>query len=616
MNARTVLRSLFAMVIGMAILLLLLSLLLAACAPGALSRATPTAAQNTITDYAALVEAFKAQGIAAEPGEEIFDPVFSVKERFLNLPRARLQVMEYPTEADAQAQASKISSDGFQVGNSAVDWVDAPHLYRVNRLIVLYVGRDKTTLDLLQRVLGRQFAGAPPDQPTRTIVYAPTVAPPTPAPTLNVAPDLRTPTMIPPDMAQATIAARATAAPFPTANEVAITPGQPARAIARRDGLSFSLELPKDNYLAGEGAQARLMLRNDGAETLFIGVGHDLAQLILLDEQGHEPPPYPWYSPPRPGVPYLAPLAPGAVITSTMTFHAPPSEPASEHHYVLWAWTQFSRMAPENGNGPDNLWLHLESGPIPLHIAMPAPSQQLSAQLEADRRGWRVKVTDGRGRVPNNPMWGAMEAATYESFYGGPLNENGEGQWSGTWPDHIEGNETIARAWVSAPGYVTAIASVMVPGSRSGKTMFEAQPPPRNIFPSLDAARAAVNLPIAMPKPLPPGAVLDRVEVEDSTYDSNRRTFIWQVYRLAENHWLELTQMNWTEQFESAGWGQARFEAEAQQVTVSGATAYLVKQFDWWILDWKVGEVGFELHAPAQVISREQLLNIAQSVQP
>lgn len=74
--------------------------------------------------------------------------------------------------------------------------------------------------------------------------------------------------------------------------------------------------------------------------------------------------------------------------------------------------------------------------------------------------------------------------------------------------------------------------------------------------------------------------------------------------------------MNWTEQFESAGWGQARYDPEAQVVHVSDATAYLVKQFDWWILDWKVGNIGFELHAPARVVSVDQLLRIAESVQP
>lgn len=175
------------------LLLILMAALFVACAPGAISRATSTAPRNTITDYAALVEAFKAEGTAAQSGEEIPDAVFSIKKRILSLPHARVQVMEYPTEADAQAEAAKISPDGFHVGNWLVDWVDAPHFYRVNRLIVLYVGRDEATLGLLQRVLGRQFAGAPPDQPTPTIVYGPTPAPPTLAPTLNATPDPRTP---------------------------------------------------------------------------------------------------------------------------------------------------------------------------------------------------------------------------------------------------------------------------------------------------------------------------------------------------------------------------------------------------------------------------------------
>jgi hypothetical protein len=599
------------------LLLLLLSSLLAACAPGAISRATPTTARNTITDYAALVEAFKAEGTATQSGEEIADPVFSVKERALDLPNARLQVMEYPTEADAQAAAATISPDGFGVGNATVDWVDAPHLYRVNRLIVLYVGRDKTTLDLLQRVLGRQFAGAPPDQPTPTIVYAPTVAPPTPAPTFNATPDPRTPTMISPDIWEATVSARATTSPFPTAGAVEVKPGAPASVTARRAWLSIRVELPKDNYLAGEGGRAQVTLRNDGQETVWInGTGSQAAQVILLDEQGHQPPPYPWFSAPRPGFAFEGELAPGEVITATINFHGPPLESASSHSYVLWAWTQFSRVAPENGNGPDNLWLHMESGPIPLRISMPNPTQQLIAKLNADRSGWRVKVTDGRGHVPNSPMWGAMEAATYESFYAGPLNEKAEGEWSGTWPDHIEGNETVVRAWVSAPGYVTAIASVMVPGNRSGKTMFEAQPPPRSIFPSVEAAQAALNLPLYKPKQLPPDAALDRVEVEDNVYDHNRNTSVSEIYPSAGNSWLELMQLNSTEEYAGAGWGRARYDPEARQVTVSGSTAYLVKQFDWWILDWKVGNVGFELQAPARVISLEQLLNIAQSVQP
>ncbi len=76
-----------------------------------------------------------------------------------------------------------------------------------------------------------------------------------------------------------------------------------------------------------------------------------------------------------------------------------------------------------------------------------------------------------------------------------------------------------------------------------------------------------------------------------------------------------LEQINSTEQFTSAGWGRARYEAEAQQVTVSGSTGYLVQQLGWWILDWKIGTVGFELRAPVGAVARDELLQMANGIQ-
>jgi hypothetical protein len=38
-------------------------------------------------------------------------------------------------------------------------WISAPHFFRGNRLIVLYVGTDAGVIAPLQRLLGPQFAG-------------------------------------------------------------------------------------------------------------------------------------------------------------------------------------------------------------------------------------------------------------------------------------------------------------------------------------------------------------------------------------------------------------------------------------------------------------------------
>ena len=142
--------------------------------------------------------------------------------------------------------------------------------------------------------------------------------------------------------------------------------------------------------------------------------------------------------------------------------------------------------------------------------------------------------------------------------------------------------------------------------------------PTRQPFASLEAARAAFDLPLYRPGQLPAGAVLDGVQVETRADQDRRWTDVYQSYRLPDDAWLELTQMVTTpaKQYTSARWGQARYAPEARPVTVGETTGYVVQQFGWWILDWKVGDVGFELRAPVLAFSLEELLNIATGVQP
>jgi len=78
-----------------------------------------------------------------------------------------IQVYLYADEAAAQQDAARISADGFEVAQSVddtvaqitIDWVDTPHFFQQEQLIVVYVGEDLRTLDHLETVLGAQFAG-------------------------------------------------------------------------------------------------------------------------------------------------------------------------------------------------------------------------------------------------------------------------------------------------------------------------------------------------------------------------------------------------------------------------------------------------------------------------
>ena len=70
-----------------------------------------------------------------------------------------VQVFEYNSAEDAEADASLVSSDGSSIGTSMPFWVDDPHFYYKEKIIVLYVGDDPAIEELLESVLGRQFAG-------------------------------------------------------------------------------------------------------------------------------------------------------------------------------------------------------------------------------------------------------------------------------------------------------------------------------------------------------------------------------------------------------------------------------------------------------------------------
>jgi len=276
-----------------------------------------------------------------------------------------------------------------------------------DRVLLLSTGQDPALFERMLETL----------RPISTEAPAATSTPATPPPAYATREAAR----------QATIVARATASPFPTAGLAAVQTGQPASATTWRDGLSFQVRLPKDTYLAGEGGQAEVTLRNEGPETVFIRGGLTLFGLALLDERGHGPAPWPWSPMSLPAPPYLRGLEPGQVITETLNFQVPPVEQATGHTYDLWAVTRFSRPSPDSPDGPDNLWLHLETGPIPLQVTPPSPAQRLMAQLQADRDGWHLQVTDGAGDVPLGPLWGQLEAASPNAAMGGlPLRDSAE----------------------------------------------------------------------------------------------------------------------------------------------------------------------------------------------
>ena len=114
---------------------------------------------GSVTDYVSLIDDLRANGATVNPEGEIEQPFFSVTGFSIQVNGASVQVFEYNSAEDAEADASLVSPDGSNIGTSMPFWVDDPHFYYKEKIIVLYVGDDPAIEELLESVLRNQFAG-------------------------------------------------------------------------------------------------------------------------------------------------------------------------------------------------------------------------------------------------------------------------------------------------------------------------------------------------------------------------------------------------------------------------------------------------------------------------
>ena len=114
---------------------------------------------NPIGGHVEFVDALRAAGASVEPSEPITQPFFTPEGNILKVNGADVQVFEYESSEAMEAEASQVAPDGGSIGTTMVSWMDVPHFYKADRIIVLYVGSDTEILSLLEEILGPQFAG-------------------------------------------------------------------------------------------------------------------------------------------------------------------------------------------------------------------------------------------------------------------------------------------------------------------------------------------------------------------------------------------------------------------------------------------------------------------------
>ena len=141
--------------------LVLVLVLLAACGG---ETSAPTATPTSVYDYKSLINDL---GSAGADLDELTS--FSVGARGVAFDGGTVQVYEFPDERAADSEARYVSPDGYNItvpldGDRSKtvhsDWLALPHYYKKGRVIVLYVGDDPSLVELLQGMLGPEFAGA------------------------------------------------------------------------------------------------------------------------------------------------------------------------------------------------------------------------------------------------------------------------------------------------------------------------------------------------------------------------------------------------------------------------------------------------------------------------
>lgn len=101
----------------------------------------------------------KSSGIPTEIGPEISTPYFEEKPRGMKIHGSPVLFLEFDDDADADALAASISSDGRKIGDKAVTEKGTPHFFRKGKVIAVYFGERESTLEALELTLGPQFAG-------------------------------------------------------------------------------------------------------------------------------------------------------------------------------------------------------------------------------------------------------------------------------------------------------------------------------------------------------------------------------------------------------------------------------------------------------------------------
>ena len=121
---------------------------------------TVTVTKGDTSSYDSFVEKLLDSGASVQHMGSINQPFLSGQGRIIRVNGEDLQVFEYANRGLAEDDISTVTPDGCCFGTTNISWMGSPHIYQKDRLIVIYIGDNSSMRNLLENMLGSQFAGA------------------------------------------------------------------------------------------------------------------------------------------------------------------------------------------------------------------------------------------------------------------------------------------------------------------------------------------------------------------------------------------------------------------------------------------------------------------------
>ena len=130
-----------------------LAWLLAACG---------AAGSGPINDIPSLADHLRAAGAQVEVTGTISHPFIAVPGQILTVNNQAIEAFKYANAKALAADTANIDPDGCigTLGGGMLNpWTAPPHFFKSDNVMVIYLGSDSKMLQLLTKVLGKQFAG-------------------------------------------------------------------------------------------------------------------------------------------------------------------------------------------------------------------------------------------------------------------------------------------------------------------------------------------------------------------------------------------------------------------------------------------------------------------------